>query len=67
VKSEDYTGQASCFGVTVDEETVVSSNIGNMYSRQGKELRPTNIVLQILRGLIGINALVYSPTIDSYK
>jgi len=66
VKSEEYSGQVSYFGVTVGEETVVLSTFGNMYSRQGREPRPTNTVLQVLRGLISTNALVYSPTIDSY-
>jgi hypothetical protein len=66
VKSEDYSGRVSYFGVTVGDETVVLSTFGNMYSRQGKELRPTNTVLRVLRGLISTNALVYTPTIDSY-
>jgi hypothetical protein len=67
VKSEDYSGQVSYFGVTVGDETVTLSTIGNMYSRHGKEPRPMNTVMQVLRGLIGTNSLVYEPTIDSYQ
>jgi len=66
VKSADYSGQVSYFGVSVGDETVVLSNFGNMYSRQGREPRPANTVLQVLRGLISTDALVYTPTLDSF-
>jgi len=66
VKSADYSGQVSYFGISVGDETVVLSNLGNMYSRQGREPRPTSTVLQVLRGLISTDAVVYTPTLDSF-
>lgn len=65
VKDEDFCGTVEYFGVSVGDETVVLSTNGNMYSRQGKVLKPTGVVYQILKNLIDCNALVYFPTLDT--
>lgn len=66
VKSEDYSGLVNYFGVTVGDETVTLGQYGNMYSRQGKDTRPSNTVLQILQGLMGCSAMVYQKTMDPW-
>ena len=66
VKDSEYGGVVNYFGVTVGDETVVLSTNGNMYSRQGREIRPIGTVYQVLQGLWQCRAIVFTPTIDIY-
>lgn len=66
VKDEDYSGRVNYFGVTIGDEMVVLSTIGNMYSRQGKNPRPVGLVEQVLQNFLDCHALVYTPTLDLF-
>lgn len=67
VKDEDFGGQVDYFGITVEDETVILSTQGNMYSRQGKQVMPVSVVYLVLRDLKQCNALVYDATLDIYS
>ena len=67
VKDQDFGGQVDYFGVTVGDETVILSTQGNMYSRQGKQSMPVNIVYKVLQDLKQCNALVYDATLDLFR
>ncbi len=66
VKDQDFGGQVDYFGVTVGDQTVILSTYGNMYSRQGKQAMPVDIVHQILKDLKQCNALVFDATLDMF-
>lgn len=66
VKDEDFGGQVDYFGVAIGDQTVVLSTRGNMYSRQGKQIMPVDVVYDVLKNLKDCNALVYDSSISSY-
>lgn len=66
VKDPNFGGQIMNFGVPVGDETVIMSTIGRLYSTEGRQRMPVNVVFEILRNLLECHALVYEPTIDSY-